>query len=285
MQLINDRKFVNGFMLHHVDALITREPIKIINYMNTVKHQPTWKLAQWCCKHNLANGKELITIDNAYLYQDGSKTLKVYPYTGEIHLELLASNEYTTPRIDGEGWPHILIEQEFSKKVKVKDLQKAVIDIEFVVTKFIDYMKDTKTNLHTAQFQWFFAIADKNPDSKGYGDFLWFGLSFVDYPRYNFPPAYEAQDGGKEENTGKFIYIIDSKEYLQKPFEVNKKVRVHYDFLPHLQKAINKAKEKGYLVNSDIHDLVIDNMNLGWEVTGTFDVGVNIFNISCEVNK
>lgn len=280
-EIIKDTKFRNGFMITHTNGLITKNVIKVVNYMNTALIKPNWKIAQWCSKYNLANGIERITDDYAYIYEDIGKALKVYPLSGQVSLYVRGSKEYEKPRIDGEGWPHLLLEQDF-RDVKLEKIKDCEIEIDFSFEYFKNYMAE-RNNLHTAQFQWFFSITNKNSKSKGFNDFFWFGLSFIDFPRYDYPPSYEAVDGGKEEHTNKFICIVDSKDYLKEPVEIGKKVCVKYNIKNHIITAFKKAKEKGYLLNCKFEDMEISSMNVGWEVTGTFDVGLIIEKISCKI--
>ena len=55
-ELVCDKFYRNGFELHHVDKLVTNRPIAVFDLKNTAKAYPSWQLAQWCCKNNLANG-------------------------------------------------------------------------------------------------------------------------------------------------------------------------------------------------------------------------------------
>ena len=135
---------------------------------------------------------------------------------------------------------------------------------------------EEQNDLHTVQFQWFFSIQNRNKDSLGFGDFFWFGLSFYDYPRYDFPPAFQAKDGGKEENTGKFINIVSSKEFLDKPVALGQPVSIQVETLSKIKDAFYLAKERNFLKDCNWEDMCIANMNIGFEVTGTFDVSVII---------
>ena len=62
-QVLGDPLFKNGFMLCHTNALITREPIRILDYCKTAAGKPQWKIAQWCSRYNLANGTEFACPD------------------------------------------------------------------------------------------------------------------------------------------------------------------------------------------------------------------------------
>lgn len=276
-QIIEDNSFNDGFMLCHTDALVSREPIKRFTFGEMSEAKPIWKIAQWCSRYNLANGREKIYDDASYEYSDETKSVRVWRGKGRIKLSLEASKEYFHPRREGENWPHILIEQEFQEDYFLSRLKETEQQIEFTITRFCDHMSsDEKNMLHTAQFQWFLAIQNRNKSSKGYGDFFWFGLPFWDYPRYNYPPEFKAVDGGKEENTGKFINIIGAGEFLKNPVTIGETVSLSVPVYDRIKEGFECAKANHYLKDSDWQDMCIGNMNLGFEVTGTFDVEVTI---------
>lgn len=283
-QIIADRKFENGFELHHVDKLVTNRPIAIFTLKNTAKAYPSWQLAQWCCKSNLANGSEKVRQDASYEISDDSKKVIVDTERGYISLALDASNEYTVPRREGEGWPHILIEQDFPYKPKIFSCKKIMLDIDFCIDRVIDKHKEgERTDIHTAQFSWIFALADKKP-GKGYDDFVWFGCPIYD-ARCDIPGFFAAQDGGKPENTGKYIYFIDGKNYLSEGVRIGKRTRLKIDVTQHMRDALLCAKERHFIPYSELSDIVLNNTNLGWEITGTFDASLTIYSLSVEVEE
>ncbi len=280
MELLRNRDYSDGFELHHVEKRVTNRPVAIFNLKNTAKAYPAWQLAQWCCKHNLADAAERVTQNGAYVIGDASKCVTVDVEQGRISLELNTSEEYTVSRVEGEGWPHILIEQIFEKKVSVMKAKKIVLDIELSIDKVTCRQKEPIEHYHTAQFSWIFALADRSGGA-GDGDFIWFGCPVYDY-RFPLPGEFRAKDGGKPENTGKYIYFIDSRHYLSEPVAIGKRVRLQIDVTEHMKEAVRDAQAKGYLRDSRAEDIVLENTNLGWEVTGTFDVGLTFYRLSVD---
>ncbi len=283
MELLRNLNFSDGFELHHVEKRVTNRPIAIFNLKNTAKRYPAWQLAQWCCKHNLADGTERVNQTGDYEISDESKRVTVDVEHGIISLELNTAQEYTVPRVEGEGWPHILLEQIFEKKVHIMHAKHIMLNMELSVDKVVCRQKQEVKKYHTAQFSWIFALADRS-GGKGDGDFVWFGCPVYDF-RYPFPGEFRAQDGGKPENTGKYIYFIDSKNYLTEPVAIGKRVKISVDVTKFMQDALSDAKAKGFLPNSDLSDIVLENTNLGWEVTGTFDVGLTFYSLSVDAEE
>ncbi len=277
-EIVNDREFADGFEVRHVEKRVTDRPVAIFDFRHTAKNRPSWQLAQWGNKHNLANGREIVRQDGAYEIYDESKRVIADPEKRTATLELDAGNEYTVPRVEGEGWPHLLLEQWFRERKPVFAAKKITATIELCVNKVV-CLQSAPELYHTAQISWIFAIADRKN-----GDYVWFGLPLYDY-RWERPSAFIAQDGGKPENTGKLIYFIDSALYLDRPVAVGGKTRVSLDVKPFMEAAVTEAKKRGFLKNSDPEDMVIENTNIGWEVTGTFDVSFTLSDISVLVEE
>lgn len=278
-QVLEDLTFENGFLLKHTDGLVTRGNVREFTLCNTAKSPARWHLAQWCCNFNLAQGSEFVNYDNSVSISDPTKTVRTFR-NGRIYLELRASMEYQHLRRDGEGWPHILIEQEFTSPAYLHKAKKLLLGLDFTVSNLRNGMRpDEQQHIHCAQFQYIFAVADVNPASEGFGDYYWFNFSLLD-TRYEFPPAFMQQDGGKEENTGKFIYVPEMSEILKTPVVPCRRRSIEFDVKPEMEKAFKIAKQRGFLPKSRYEDIAVKNTNIGWEVTGTFDVGVDIEKIS-----
>ncbi len=59
-------------------------------------------------------------------------------------------------------------------------------------------------------------------------------------------------------------------------------MRLQIDVTEHMKEAVRDAQAKGYLRDSRAEDIVLENTNLGWEVTGTFDVGLTFYRLSVD---
>ena len=113
---------------------------------------------------------------------------------------------------------------------------------------------------------------------------IWFGLQFYDN-RTQWPAHSISVDGGKEDASGKAIYVVDSKKYLSAPVWVGDRTVVEYDILDDVQLALEESRAfTGVEVfhHTELSDLKITTMNLGWELPGTFDVAVSIDHFGIE---
>ncbi len=239
--------------------------------------EPIWELAQWGSRFKI-DGK-LVETNNkqAPTYQDEAKriTFLHLKEDTQIVLELSGSKEYKQPRKQGENWPHLLMEQHFISPVKLDDIAGLLYNINTQLIYCDNKMSagTMKEDLHTAQITLFLSVQNLTQNSKGYRDFIWFGLPLYDY-RYKMVPAYKAQDAGKGDASGKYIYSLASQDLSTESVHTKNWVHMSNDIYPHITQAFKEAKAKGYLVDTEWKDLRIASMNLGWELPGTFDAGI-----------
>ena len=57
---------------------------------------------------------------------------------------------------------------------------------------------------------------------------------------------------------------------------VGEQAKIEFDLLPTAKSAFDLAKQRGYLPQTAWEDIYIGSMNFGWEVTGIYNVGVQI---------
>jgi hypothetical protein len=228
-------------------------------------------------------------VNNQYEYKVGTNgnRIAVNKNIGTLTLELNASTEYglngitSNPRKPNEPWPTLLCEYSIpeSRILKISDQKEIRMSIDYKVLKLEDKMPSGTTNvsLHSAQFQWFITVQNRNTNSAEFGRYVWFGLNFYD-KRFEFAPLYASQDGGKDNNTGAFIYMPDMKPIMttQGKSEIGKLFKVDIDVLPLVREAFATAQRNNFLTKTKWEELYIGATNIGWEVPGTYDVAVEI---------
>ena len=200
---------------------------------------------------------------------------------GSIYMELNAETEYDRPRQDGESWPHTLLSQEFGPDlVHVSELEDLVMNMSYEITKFEDCMGATaNSNKHCAQLVWYITLQNRVQGHKDYGKYVWFGITLWDNRISGAAfGGYAAEDAGKEDATHAFIYQPASS--LVHPNGkcpvVGQYRTVDFHLMDAAKAAFNTAKERGYLGDTAWEDLYIGGMNFGFEVTGTYNVAVQI---------
>ncbi|SDD57824.1 hypothetical protein SAMN04487894_110175 [Niabella drilacis] len=272
--LLGDSAFEKGLVLKGTNTnAVCRD--RFIFPFGENNGRAQWELAEWGSRFQLAGIKRRIHRKRIIYATRGKKIAFEKPAGNcRVAMNVTASDEYPVPRKAGEDWAHLLVEQTFTKKPYLKDLEALIFKFSGRLTKAVLRMKkkDFDPGLHTAQFQLFITVQDLNPASPNHGDFLWFGIPFYDY-RYKDIRMYAAQDLGKSDATGKFIYSMGSADFMKGSFHSGAWITIYKDILPMMKDAVKLAKQRGYLKGSAIEDLGVSSMNLGWEVPGTLDVG------------
>ena len=273
-EVLADVKFADGFTLTGA----THEAAQRVETFGQSGMTPTWKIAQWHSKGLL----DRVQIDEkAVKMTDDYKSVTLDRETGAINLTVHTSKEYDQPRASSsQPWVHLLLEQSpFREPIKVTEAAEIWVEVEFELTENAAHGPQNPA-LHAAQLSWHLYLKNTEEQSKGFRDFLWFGVSMFD-SRNDFVPDYAAQDFAMP--NGSFIYTLGSKRYLDKPVEVGRRQTIRRNILPDIKQALETAHKRNFITNTFIDDVVLDGTNIGWEVPGTFDVGVTLHKLSVRV--
>ncbi len=290
--ILRDRDFSQGFNVLGMSAGEDGRTIyRTFNYNNLADGEAVWELSQWEGKNNIVEAEEKID-GNVFTYQSGGKKFVYDRENAKITLAIDAEQEYDGPRVDGQGWVHMLIEQNFQKVYSVAEVEEINIGLDYCLTKFDRKMTDEEfnPNLHNAQLLWYITLTNM-PETEGEldefgipengvsGDYIWFGIPIVDYTRYGkFMDASLSYDAG----TSHWICSVDSAEYLEDPVLLNERASFKYNIVPMFEETLEKVQSSGGMRNCKLENLYVTYMNFGWEVPGTFDVAVDIYDISIE---
>jgi hypothetical protein len=198
--------------------------------------------------------------------------------TLELHMDGIA--EYGGKlRAPDAPWAHLLIEQEFAQPTPLSKLKELRFTCQTKVEPFRSNGDLRLENWHTAQWQAFITIQNREKGHPGYGDFLWFGIPFVD-TRYAMPKRHAAGDTA---GSGKFIYSPGGREYFTAldSYPYGEWVSLQRGILPMIDAGLTAAWKAGFLQKSlDRRLFAISSINLGWELTGPLVVGGSLRNLS-----
>jgi hypothetical protein len=280
--IFSDMGFQKGFLLSYPDSAKGRSVEKVLDFGDT-NNAPVWRLCQWATKYSLASAS-CLRGEEGFVYENEAKRVVVCNVDSQnkglngLTLEIRGSAEYgTRARKAGEPWPHLLVEQDAVQMCALDALDA----IRFRVRARLLHCKSGMSaseydpGLHAAQFQMFFIIKNIRPGSADQGGYYWFGVPFFDN-RHDVPPAFMATDGGKKDATGKFIYTLGGGTLGEASLKSGQWVAMDADLLPHILKGLREAANRGYFKNSNPHDYAVANMNMGWEIPGTFDAAVQV---------
>jgi hypothetical protein len=297
-ELLGDLNFSKGFSvtLFHANSSNGNLSGYLTYDGNKAEGNNTWRMAQWGCTKDMVADGTFERNGSVLTYSDGGKLLQVdSSKTGAITLGIKGSEEYTKDadgnireRTDStENWPHILIEQGVD--ADTGNCEHLYMEVNYKVTKcesLVDReLYPINPDLNAAQFQWFITLTDMNPESESYGNSMWFGFSMFDTRAMGGTPnGFASYDGGKEDSTGLFIYMLSLQSVAgQQPGSVNaptsvvdKDVSVKVDILPYINQALKIARQNGAMKGASADQLKIGSTNIGWELPGNFDVEVDI---------
>lgn len=297
-QLIKDNRFEKGFSCEPAsgtrpdDGWFPDERWNMnvdLTYGENVDDNPVWILAQHGDLYALNDVYNRLT-DNKpefengyYTFKDTSKQVSVNPTTGSLYLELNTSKEYTRPRKPSEQWSHLLLQQGFDRAVSLGEVDSVDFTMDIEMKKFEDHMEgQANPSVHATQFLMYLVI--KSDAALDANDFFWFGIPFFDNRYPNGLPESGMVDAGGAGATSKFIYGMPSADYLPNGVKLNTKSSINVDIKPYIGSALIKAQSMGYFVNSELSQLYFQAMNIGFEIPGTYDCGIEISNYSLTAN-
>lgn len=319
VEALYDPEFAFGFNIFGVDSRYhSTSPWYQLKIDESSVEDPIWKIGQWGCfvnyfldseKTYLEDGKEFTyPATDAHAQTEGdwktisnpTSTISVNAKTGSVKLYQDTRQEYgvtpsycdspraSLPRKEGEAWPHLIIEQNIVSNTSLGELEGIYFDMGFTLTKCDDYTPDKNTSLHSAQFQWIISIECFNPEKTSYRDYYWFDIPIVDArygeTTYKTDP-FANYDGGKEDSTGNLIYGISNYDFIDKGAEVGKENAVSVDLYDAIAQSFVYAQSEGLFTDCTLEDMRIATTNIGWEVTGVYDVGVDISYLSMKYVK
>jgi len=273
--LVADPKFKCGFRIwspepgaHRSQGLL-RTP--------DMAAEPVWGLAQWYSRFTLAEARREVLTDGALLFSDGAKAVT---FDGDLILALNGITEYGGHAPErGQPWPHLLAEQQFHSELRLTQMRAVPFHISYRLLRSKKCEpQGFDEQRHTAQFVLYVTVRNGNRASKGYGDYFWFGVPMYD-ARYRLPRRHAAKDQGspKKQGTGKFIFNPGGAVYATHPASDGDWVSIEKDLLPLMHEGLEAAWDAGFLAEShDKGDFHFGSMNCGWEVTGPWDVAMQI---------
>lgn len=280
VDLFGDVNFEQGFVVTKAGKTIG-ELFSLKENEDGASGTPKWELATHASKFNIAEG-EISCGANVKRASTPGQLVEVKTDdtgTATLRLGVRTENEYLHPRRADEWWIHLLLCRNFSESERPAfvDLYSLVFSCD---ARVADFAKTDSSNpydpgLHTTQASVYFVFANLNKESKDFGDYIWFGISFFD-EREEVQSDYIAVDGDpKTIGTGKLIYRLGGQKTIDNmmggvnPYS-KEWTHIEADLVSYLEDALDAAKERGFLVDSKLEDFVVTHFNFGWETPGTY---------------
>ena len=194
-------------------------------------------------------------------------------------LEIRGSAEYgARARKQGESWPHLLVEQDAVRLLPLDELDeiRLRIRVRLLHSKSGMPAAEYDPGLHAAQFQMFFIVrtSGRSPrigaiTSGSACPSMTAGmtsrpLSWPPMPARKMPPANSSTP-------------LPARHWAKHHSKQVKWVALDVNLLPHILHGSSRSRqERVSQRRSDPHDYAVANMNLGWEIPGTFDAAVQV---------
>jgi len=299
MELFNDPKFANGFNVRPADRSFSDGSVpdnhwaleSRLYYGGNENGRYAWTIQQAGDAYGLGDvyNKNTGTLpekkeDGTYVFRDTSKSVEVNPSKGTFRYELNTSKEYEAPRVAMAPWCHLLLEEGLAQRVQISEVSSLNLQLDVTLEKIENHMSDAEydPSLHSCQFLIYFVCnTDSTLDA---GNYLWFGVPVYDY-RYRIIEEYGNVDAGGSGATSQFIYSMSTESYLPDGMEVGTKYHLDVDMLSSLGRGLAMAQSKGFLTHSEVGDLSIEYMNIGYEIPGTFDSAMTIGGLSLTAER
>lgn len=270
-ELIRDSRFKGGFRL--IDPELRVQDYGL--WQPFSEEKPVWAIAQWGTREKVVPLNESSTLSNSCksisVARGGSKT--------DLTLAVNGNEEYKgVPRKGDEMWVHLLVEQEIESLPRLVDLKALNFHLEakrlHSVLHKPELFDDGK---HAAQYQAFFYLQDRNKQSEGYGEMIWFGIPVYDN-RKRKTERYEALDFA---GSGMFICTLAHEDLCADSAHDGKWIALEANLLPEMIKAYSIARAKGFMKKTkSLEDMHLTGMNMGWEVPGLLDVSLQVRRLS-----
>jgi len=284
IELLKDPQFSLGFKL--IEPTPGKKMVIKKLQPQDVTDEPQWYLCQWNSRYCLSSASHIILPSGSIKYTNNAKWLTFGQEPGEVSDLILGVDsrpEYNgVMRKNGQAWPHLLIEQDHVAIHLFNDVSQINMHVEVRLLSSERFELAAYTpDLHTAQFQLTLIIQNRNRESAGFGDFIWFNVQIYD-ERYRSCPLYAAQDTA--DPSAKMIYSPPTALFSDKSVHDGQWVTFSKDIYPVIQEALNTARTRGYLGTSpDNADFAVSSVIMGWEVPGISCVEMQMRNLRLNI--
>jgi hypothetical protein len=284
IELIRDPRFERGLRVK-----VPQHPGKTLEgtlRWDDARPEPIWDLAQWHSRTGIVGVAPERTASGALRFANAAKEVWLAPglaEDGDLVLRVNGHEEYgPRARQRGEKWPHLLISLRLPDCPPLVELASLTVSLRARLRGADEYRPEGHNpRMHAAQFLMFLTVQDLKPESPGRGDFLWFGIPIFD-TRWPQPRKHVAGDAA----SGKLIFTPSGDAYTSSSLHDRQWASLERDVLPLTFEAIQTAWDKGFLAKSrELSGFRIGGMNLGWEVTGSWNVEAQVRDLSVRARR
>src|SRR5690554_4814515 len=137
IEVLHDNEFKNGFKLLGVKPTLNQRDVHKYLKTNNSKDDIHWFLSQWWTPYDLSLGQS--NIKNNF-YEFKTKSRKVTLENNKLFLYLNGKEEYLGKNRQREGsWAHLLLEQDFVRKIDVNKTSLFNLNLNFNIRKVNEF--------------------------------------------------------------------------------------------------------------------------------------------------
>ncbi len=277
MNIIQDPGFVNG-----ATVISPSKPMRMVGRIRLSEegsNQPDWLLTQWNSRNNIMRIPLVIDENGAYVYKNEFKTVSRDP-DGTLTLRVNGGEEYVRTRTSLlDSWVHLYFEQRYLDYTPLAGTKNANLTLSFSIPHFEDRTPagELNPNLHAVIAVFYLTLADDNPESPCYGQFINFCVMLYDN-RTGITREETHMDSGQNpiDATNMIVYTMNSAEYASPVHADGEWHDVDIDLLPFFKRSLELAHKGGCMTSTKFEDLAIRSVFFGFEVPGVMDCEMKI---------
>lgn len=287
--MLQDIGFERGFFVQHYEQKNVNEEDRNWQY-NVTEEKPTWDIGPWWCTYDLWENRDTTTDKYTLMDDKGINTITYNPEENSLSMRVNATKIYNGKPHDVKTynwWPHLLLNQQYTKYPVDKEKNSANADRIFVELdmRITDYKSTiNKEGANSCQFPlYLYFITDKAPTEK-----IWFGLSLMNGTSAspNTKPGWAPDSAAHQ-----YMYSIPQAtvyDGMLNSFNPAKGVlisngswkHIRVDITPHIDRCIEWAnRDDAYGVEVTKDDMYFGGCNIGFEIHGNYDCTIEIKNL------
>ena len=298
-KLVEDSSFENGFDVYtsgNRETKLGKNVLEGVWQYNQTEAKPNWRVGAWWTDYNFLENRDETTDKYTLADKQGIKSVTVKPEENSIIMRLDSQKLLGGKgQVDGEMWPHLLIEQiNFDEKwANVPDDKKELLDLgaDKVFVEMDVKINDFK-DLDTAH---------KSEDFKSIAQYnVYLYVSIKDIPGYRTYFGVNPFDNRGLKKTINFwkdgfssymIYTIPTADIFggaENAFnnedgtvDIGEWKNIKFDITPYLEDLAAKLTKENTLGRSISRDeFWLSGLNVGFEVWGNYQIEVEAKNIN-----
>ena len=255
---------------------------------------PLWTIQQWGSRLSMPGGGGT-PYGDGLKWDDGTKHMALFPNgTIEMGVNGLADwgGVYPQAQPSRPGWPSQTLGFAItpggnganSPGGALPTFKNLFFQMDARLSEWIPNQRDgfdpskNKTTMGA-----FISIANLDPTSAGYGQFIWFSIPVFDTTTVS-QPKYDAMDlYGDGLGTGMLIYTPGFAAFSTGNMRSGDWVHFGADILPYVQAAVDEGVAKGALKDSNKSHYFVGGFTIGWETLAFDQTSIQFKNVSIQV--